>query len=129
MPDLDGIEATRRLLAARRGAAVIMLTTFDLDEYVFAAFRAGASGFLLKDAERHDLVAAVHAAAAGEALLSPSVTRRLIEHFAARRAAAPPPRPAASTSSRRASSRSSSSSAAASTTPSSPSTSCSARAP
>ena len=96
MPGMDGIEATGRILAAADAPRVVMLTTFDLDEYVFAAFRAGASGFLLKDAERRDIVAAVRAAAAGEALVSPSVTRRLIEHFAAGGpAAAPPRRPAA----------------------------------
>jgi DNA-binding NarL/FixJ family response regulator len=70
-----------------------MLTTFDLDEYVFGAFRAGASGFLLKDAPRRDIVAAVRTAAAGDALVAPSVTRRLIEHFAASGAPTPPDRP------------------------------------
>ena len=78
--------ASRRRAASREAAdapRVVMLTTFDLDEYVFAAFRAGASGFLLKDAPRQDIVAAVRAAAAGDALVAPSVTRRLIEHFAA----------------------------------------------
>ncbi len=96
MPGMDGIEATRRIVAAPEPPRVVMLTTFDLDEYVFAAFRAGASGFLLKDAERRDIVAAVRAAAAGEALVAPSVTRRLIEHFAAADApAAASARPAA----------------------------------
>jgi DNA-binding NarL/FixJ family response regulator len=84
MPELDGIEATRRILAAPAVADVriIILTTFDLDQYVYAALAAGASGFLLKDAPRHDLIAAVRAAAAGNALLAPTVTRRLIERFA-----------------------------------------------
>ncbi|MET0687271.1 MAG: response regulator transcription factor [Solirubrobacteraceae bacterium] len=95
MPGMDGIEATRRIVAEPGAPRVVMLTTFDLDEYVFAAFRAGASGFLLKDAERRDIVAAVRAAAAGEALVSPSVTRRLIEHFAGGpEPAAPAQRPA-----------------------------------
>jgi DNA-binding NarL/FixJ family response regulator len=85
MPGMDGLEATR--LITRDPAAapkVVMLTTFDLDEYVYEALRAGASGFLLKDSPRHDLIAAVRAAAAGDALLAPSVTRRLIEAFARR---------------------------------------------
>jgi DNA-binding NarL/FixJ family response regulator len=90
MPRMDGIEATRRLL--RDGAAhapkVLVLTTFDLDEYVFAALQAGASGFLLKDTPRAGLIAAVRAVAAGETLLSPSVTRRLVEQFAQRRSSA-----------------------------------------
>jgi len=85
MPGMDGLEATRVIT---RGAAatpkVVMLTTFDLDDYVYEALRAGASGFLLKDSPRHDLIAAVRAAAAGDALLAPSVTRRLIEAFARR---------------------------------------------
>jgi DNA-binding NarL/FixJ family response regulator len=92
MPRLDGLEATRRL--AGPGTAdpvrVLILTTFDLDEYVFEALRAGASGFLLKDLPREDLVAAVRVVAAGEALLAPSVTRRLIEEFARRPAGADP---------------------------------------
>jgi len=98
MPGMDGIEATRRIVATDDAPRVVMLTTFDLDEYVFAAFRAGASGFLLKDAERRDIVAAVRAAAAGDALVAPSVTRRLIAHFASGpepAAQAPPQRPAA----------------------------------
>jgi DNA-binding NarL/FixJ family response regulator len=105
MPGMDGLEATRVITrgeAAARSAGsgpatppsagsgpatppkVVMLTTFDLDEYVYEALRAGASGFLLKDSPRHDLIAAVRAAAAGDALLAPSVTRRLIEAFARR---------------------------------------------
>ena len=78
MPVMDGIEATRRL---RDLARVIILTTFDLDEYVYAGLRAGASGFLLKDALAADLVAAVRAVAGGQAVAAPTVTRRLIEHF------------------------------------------------
>jgi DNA-binding NarL/FixJ family response regulator len=86
MPDLDGIEATRQITGSpgAPGTKVLMLTTFDLDEYVFAALRAGASGFLLKDVMPGDLVAAIRVVAAGEALLAPSVTRRLITHFAGR---------------------------------------------
>jgi DNA-binding NarL/FixJ family response regulator len=85
MPVLDGIEATR-LITSTEGCdtRVLVLTTFDLDEYVFAAMRAGASGYLLKDTPAKELVAAVRVIAAGEALLSPSVTRRLIEEFARR---------------------------------------------
>jgi len=81
MPRLDGIEATRRIRAAGLDVRVLVLTTFDLDEYVFEALRAGASGFLLKDAPPDDLVHAVRVIAAGEALLAPSVTRRIIERF------------------------------------------------
>jgi DNA-binding NarL/FixJ family response regulator len=91
MPAMDGIEATRRML--RPGATdpppkVLVLTTFDLDDYVFAALQAGASGFLLKDTPRAGLVAAVRAVAAGDTLLSSTVTRRLVEKFATRRPAA-----------------------------------------
>jgi DNA-binding NarL/FixJ family response regulator len=87
MPKLDGLQATRRLLDTPPGThrpRVLMLTTFDLDEYVFEALRAGASGFLLKDAPAAELVHAVRVVAAGEALLAPSVTRRLIEDYATR---------------------------------------------
>jgi DNA-binding NarL/FixJ family response regulator len=84
MPNLDGIAATRRIAAAGRSPRVLILTTFDLDEYVYEALRAGASGFLLKDAGADELIHAVHVVAAGEALLAPSVTRRLIEDFAQR---------------------------------------------
>jgi DNA-binding NarL/FixJ family response regulator len=84
MPGMDGLEATRRITSGAAAPKVVMLTTFDLDDYVYAALRAGASGFLLKDSPRHDLIAAVRAAAAGDALLAPSVTRRLIEAFARR---------------------------------------------
>ena len=92
MPEMDGLEATRRITGGERSAGprVVMLTTFDLDDYVYEALRAGASGFLLKDAPRHDLIAAVRRVAAGDALLAPSVTMRLIESFARRPAAALP---------------------------------------
>ena len=85
MPELDGIAATRELLAGAPADAprVLMLTTFDLDEHVFDALRAGASGFLLKDATPDRVVEAIHAVHAGEVLLAPSVTRRLVERFAA----------------------------------------------
>ena len=87
MPNLDGIEATRQICADPDNAtSVLMLTTFDLDEYVYAAIRAGASGFLLKDAPPDDLIHAIRVVAGGDALLAPSVTRRLIEEFAARTA-------------------------------------------
>ncbi|WP_448624145.1 response regulator [Geodermatophilus sp. URMC 64] len=82
MPRLDGLQATARLVAAQPGTRVVVLTTFDLDEYVFEALRAGASGFLLKDAPPDELVHAIRVVAAGEALLAPSVTRRLIAEFA-----------------------------------------------
>jgi DNA-binding NarL/FixJ family response regulator len=89
MPVLDGVEATRRILdgALAEPPRILMLTTFDLDDYVYAALRAGASGFLLKDAPMADLVQAVRVVAAGDALLAPSVTRRLIADFARRPAA------------------------------------------
>lgn len=86
MPELDGIEATRRIVADPACAAsrIIVLTTFDLDEYVYDALRAGASGFLLKDTEPTDLLAAIRVVAEGDALLAPRITRRLIEQIAAR---------------------------------------------
>jgi DNA-binding NarL/FixJ family response regulator len=88
MPVMDGIEATRRVVAASAAPPrVLVLTTFDLDEYVFGALIAGASGFLLKDTPRAGLLAAVRAVAAGDVLLSPVVTRRLVERFARRPAA------------------------------------------
>jgi DNA-binding NarL/FixJ family response regulator len=89
MPGLDGIEATRRILAGEPGRVprILILTTFDLDEYVYDALRAGASGFLLKDVPPQQLAAAVRTVGEGDALLSPSITRRLIEEFAVRRAA------------------------------------------
>jgi DNA-binding NarL/FixJ family response regulator len=92
MPVLDGIAATRQVTAAAPDAPkVVILTTFDLDDYVYEALRAGASGFLLKEAPRADLIAAIRVAAAGDALLAPSVTRRLIEAFVARPAQTLPP--------------------------------------
>lgn len=91
MPVMDGLEATRLITASGPGAPkVVILTTFDLDDYVYEALRSGASGFLLKDAPRADLIAAVRIAAAGDALLAPSVTRRLIEAFARRPASVAP---------------------------------------
>jgi DNA-binding NarL/FixJ family response regulator len=88
MPVMDGLEATRRILADQRcaGVRVLILTTFDLDEYVFAALRAGASGFLLKDTPPADLLEGVRVVAAGEALLSPGITKHLIEAFVKRHA-------------------------------------------
>jgi DNA-binding NarL/FixJ family response regulator len=88
MPRLDGIAAVRRIVASGAPTRALMLTTFDLDDYVFDALRAGASGFLLKDAPPEELVTAVRLVAAGEALLAPSVTRRVIEEFARRPAPA-----------------------------------------
>jgi DNA-binding NarL/FixJ family response regulator len=91
MPEIDGIEATRQIVAhaAVPGTKVLMLTTFDLDEYVYDALRAGASGFLLKDVPPEQLARAVRTVGDGDALLSPSITRRLIEEFAAARTPAP----------------------------------------
>jgi DNA-binding NarL/FixJ family response regulator len=82
MPGLDGIEATRRIVASGGDTRIVMLTTFELDRYVFESIRAGASGFLLKRIEPDELTTAVHAVAAGDALLAPGVTRRLLEEFA-----------------------------------------------
>jgi DNA-binding NarL/FixJ family response regulator len=95
MPGTDGLVATRRIAGDERlaGAKVVILTTFDLDEYVFEAIRAGANGFLVKDTEPTELLRAVRAVVAGDALLSPRVTRRLIEEFATR-AKQPAPAPA-----------------------------------
>jgi DNA-binding NarL/FixJ family response regulator len=81
MPELDGLEATRRILATDSTARILILTTFDLDEYIYEALRAGASGFVLKDDPPERLIAAIHTVAAGDALLSPSVTRRVISQF------------------------------------------------
>jgi DNA-binding NarL/FixJ family response regulator len=94
MPVLDGIEATRRIVAALPSTRVLVLTTFGLDTYVFDSLRAGASGFMLKDAPPEELVAAVRIVAAGDALLAPAVTRSVVEEFV-RRPAAPPPTPPA----------------------------------
>ncbi len=82
MPELDGLEATRRILAADAAARVLILTTFDLDEYVYEALRAGASGFVLKDDPPEQLIAAIRTVAAGDALLSPTITKRVIHEFA-----------------------------------------------
>ena len=82
MPGVDGIESTRQIVSSGSEARVLVLTTFDLDEYVYAAVRAGASGFLLKDVRPEDLVDAIRLVAEGNALLGPTVTRRLLEHFA-----------------------------------------------
>ncbi|MFF3563274.1 response regulator [Streptomyces sp. NPDC002574] len=95
MPGISGVTATERILAAagERAPRVLILTTFDLDEYVYTALRAGASGFLLKDAGPERLIAAVHAVAGGDTLFAPSVTRRLIEAYAPARPAPDPDRP------------------------------------
>ena len=90
MPELDGLEATRRILAADDGARILILTTFDLDEYVYEALRAGASGFVLKDDPPEQLLAAIRVVAGGEALLSPAITRRVIERFTRIPRPAPP---------------------------------------
>ncbi|WP_163506288.1 response regulator [Fodinicola acaciae] len=84
MPEMDGLEATRRIVATDSAAKVIILTTFDLDEYVYGALRSGASGFLVKDTEPMELIHAVRVVARGDALIAPSVTRRLIAEFASR---------------------------------------------
>jgi DNA-binding NarL/FixJ family response regulator len=81
MPELDGLEATRRILAADEAARILILTTFDLDEYVYEALRAGASGFVLKDDPPEQLLAAIRTVADGDALLSPGITRRVIKQF------------------------------------------------
>jgi DNA-binding NarL/FixJ family response regulator len=87
MPEMDGLEATRRILASRTDVRIIILTTFDLDQYVYAALSAGASGFLLKDVSPEHLIAAVRLVRSGDALLAPSITRRLVERFAPRETA------------------------------------------
>jgi DNA-binding NarL/FixJ family response regulator len=81
MPELDGLEAARRILAADNAARILILTTFDLDEYIYEALRAGASGFVLKDDPPEQLIAAIRTVAAGDALLSPAITRRVIKQF------------------------------------------------
>jgi DNA-binding NarL/FixJ family response regulator len=90
MPELDGLEATRRILAAEPSARILVLTTFDLDEYIYEALRAGASGFVLKDDRPEELIAAIRTIAAGDALLSPTVTKRVIAQFARERRPEPP---------------------------------------
>jgi DNA-binding NarL/FixJ family response regulator len=95
MPVLDGIEATRRIVGAHPGTRVLILTTFGLDAYVYDALRAGASGFMLKDAPPEDIAAAVHIVASGEALLAPAVTRAVIEEFARQQPVAAPAAPPA----------------------------------
>jgi DNA-binding NarL/FixJ family response regulator len=90
MPELDGLQATRRILAADPGARILILTTFDLDEYIYEALSAGASGFVLKDDPPEQLITAVRTVAAGDALLSPTITRRVIEKFACIPRPAPP---------------------------------------
>jgi DNA-binding NarL/FixJ family response regulator len=88
MPEMDGVQATRRIVESGSAARIIILTTFDLDEYVYAALRAGASGFLLKDTPPGDLLSAIRAVASGDAVVAPSVTRRLLESYAHRLPAA-----------------------------------------
>jgi DNA-binding NarL/FixJ family response regulator len=95
MPGLDGIEATRRIMHAGDVSRVLILTTFGLDAYVYDALRAGASGFMLKDAPPEEIVAAVRVVASGDALLAPAVTRAVIEEFARQRPPAPHPEPPA----------------------------------
>ena len=90
MPELDGLEATRRILAADDAARILILTTFDLDEYVYEALRAGASGFVLKDDPPEQLIAAIRTVAAGDALLSPTITKRVIRQFTRIPRPAPP---------------------------------------
>ncbi|MCW3840519.1 response regulator transcription factor [Micromonospora yasonensis] len=89
MPGMDGIEATRRIVAAGDRSRVLVLTTFDLDEYAHAALRAGASGFLLKDARPEELLAGIRAVADGDAVIAPALTRRLLDRFAGQLAASP----------------------------------------
>jgi len=90
MPELDGLQATRRILAADDTTRILILTTFDLDEYVYEALRVGASGFVLKDDPPEQLIAAVRTVAAGDALLSPTITKRVIKEFARIPRPAPP---------------------------------------
>jgi DNA-binding NarL/FixJ family response regulator len=90
MPELDGLEATRRILAADDAARILILTTFDLDEYIYEALRAGASGFVLKDDPAEQLIAAIRTVAAGDALLSPAITKRVINEFTRLPRATPP---------------------------------------
>jgi DNA-binding NarL/FixJ family response regulator len=90
MPELDGLQATRRIIESDNGARILILTTFDLDEYVYEALRAGASGFVLKDDSPEQLIAAIRTVANGEALLSPTITKRVIQKFARMPRPAPP---------------------------------------
>jgi DNA-binding NarL/FixJ family response regulator len=90
MPEMDGLQATRRILAADRDARILILTTFDLDEYIYEALKAGASGFVLKDDPPEQLIAAIRTVAAGDALLSPAVTKRVIRQFTRIPRPAPP---------------------------------------
>jgi DNA-binding NarL/FixJ family response regulator len=90
MPELDGLQATRRILAADNGARILILTTFDLDEYVYEALRAGASGFVLKDDPPEQLLTAIRTVAGGDALLSPAITKRVIKQFMRMPHPAPP---------------------------------------
>ena len=90
MPELDGLQATQRILAADNAVRILILTTFDLDEYVFEALRAGASGFVLKDDSPEQLIAAIRTVADGDALLSPTITRRVIQRFVRTPSPAPP---------------------------------------
>ena len=90
MPELDGLQATRRILAGDADARILVLTTFDLDEYVYEALRAGASGFVLKDDSPEQLIAAIRTVAGGDALLSPTITKRVIQKFARMPRPAPP---------------------------------------
>jgi DNA-binding NarL/FixJ family response regulator len=90
MPELDGLEATKQILAADPAARILVLTTFDLDEYIYEALRVGASGFVLKDEPPEQLIAAVRTVASGDALLSPSITRRVIREFTRTSRPAPP---------------------------------------
>jgi DNA-binding NarL/FixJ family response regulator len=90
MPELDGLQATRRILAADDTSRILILTTFDLDEYVYEALRAGASGFVLKDDSPEQLIAAIRTVAAGDALLSPTITKRVIQKFARMPRPSPP---------------------------------------
>ncbi len=91
MPEMDGVEATRQILASGSDTRIIILTTFDLDEYVFSALRAGASGFLLKDAQPAELLSGIRAVASGDAVVAPSVTRRLLSAYAHRLPTPGPP--------------------------------------
>ena len=93
MPGMDGIEATRRIVAAGGRSRILVMTTFDLDEYAYAALRAGASGFLLKDAHPEELLAGIRAVAGGDAVIAPTLTRRLLDTYAQQLPAGPPAAP------------------------------------